>query len=145
MPAHTPELLATLARVMAPTIDCPCCPAAAQLVEAGHLDFPVDEEQRRITHYRISGLDFTAQPVWLDSAGNTAAIVSRWLTSIGSAYREALPQLLSAQEAADDAWSKDVAQRLAHVPKGDLLIRNVRLFVARLSAAPHQRAGAWRR
>lgn len=142
MPAHAPpELLATLARALlkAPNYRLPLLPSGeAQLVEAGHLDLPVDEVQRRITHYRISGLDFTAQPVWLDSAGNTAAIVSRWLTSIGSAYREALPQLLSAQEAADDAWSKDVAQRLTHVPKGDLLIRNVRLFDPRdLSVTPH--------
>ena len=100
----------------------------AQLVEAGHLDVQTSKGKRTITQYRISGLDFTAQPVWLDSDGNTAAIASRWMTSIGPTYRAALPQLLAAQEGADNAWSKDVARRLAHTAKGDLLIRNVRVI-----------------
>lgn len=142
VPANAPpELLATLARALlkTPSHRLPLLPnGEAQLVEAGDLDIQVGKEKRTITQYRISGLDFTAQPVWLDSEGNTAAIASRWMTSIGPTYREALPQLLVAQETADDAWSKDVAQRLAHVPNGDLLIRNVRLFDPRdLSVTPH--------
>src|SRR5262249_30239413 len=33
-----------------------------------------------------------------------------------------------AQQAADDVWSGRIAKALAHVPKGDLVIRNARLF-----------------
>ena len=136
-----PELLATLARALlkVPEHRLALLPSGeAQLVEAGHLDVQTSKGKRTITQYRISGLDFTAQPVWLDSDGNTAAIASRWMTSIGPTYRAALPQLLAAQEGADNAWSKDVARRLAHTAKGDLLIRNVRLFDPRdLSVTPN--------
>ncbi len=137
----SPELLATLARALlkAPDHRLALLPSGeAQLVEAGHLDVQTANDKKTITHYRISGLDFTAQPVWLDAEGNTAAIAARWMTSIGPTYRAALPQLLAAQEAADNAWSKDLAQRLAHTSKGDLLIRNVRLFDPRdLSVTPN--------
>ena len=136
-----PELIATLARALLKSANhrLALLPSGeAQLVEAGHLDVQTANGKKTITHYRISGLDFTAQPVWLDGDGNTAAIAARWMTSIGPAYHDALPQLLAAQEAADNAWSKDVAQRLAHAPKGDLLIRNVRLFDPRdLSVTPN--------
>ena len=142
VPANAPpELLATLARALLKAADhrLALLPSGeARLVEAGHLDVQTSKGKRTITQYRISGLDFTAQPVWLDSAGNTAAIASRWMTSIGPTYRAALPQLLAAQEGADNAWSKDVARRLAHTAKGDLLIRNVRLFDPRdLSVTPN--------
>jgi len=39
-----------------------------------------------------------------------------------------LAKLSGAQSAADGAWSEKLAKQLTHTPKGDLLIRNARLF-----------------
>ncbi|MEO7917355.1 MAG: hypothetical protein ABIR16_06895, partial [Dokdonella sp.] len=126
-----PELLATLVRALlqAPQHRLALLPSGeSTLTEAGRLDVQTSKGKVTISHYRINGLGFTAQSVWLDAAGNTVANASRWLTSIGATYRSALPKLLAAQEDADNTWSKDVALRLAHGANGDLLIRNVRLF-----------------
>ncbi|MFZ2237632.1 MAG: amidohydrolase family protein, partial [Dokdonella sp.] len=142
VPTNSPtELLATLARALlkAPQHRLALLPSGeATLAEAGHLDVQTPEGKVKISQYRISGLGFTAQSVWLNADGKTVANASRWLTSIGATYRDALPKLMEAQEEADNAWSKEVAQRLAHTAKGDLLIRNVRLFDPRdLSVTPN--------
>src|SRR5437868_6237586 len=52
-------------------------------------------------------------------------------------YQPAIPQLQDAQQAADEAWSARLAHDLTRVPKGDLVIRNARLFDPRnLSVTP---------
>src|SRR5207253_764546 len=90
-----------------------------------------------LTQYRITGLGFTPQAIWLDHDGNTAATVSSWFSVIQAPYQNAIPQLQEAQQAADDVWSGHLAHALAHVPKGDLVIRNARLFDPRdLSVTP---------
>jgi len=43
-------------------------------------------------------------------------------------FETAIPQLLDAQQKTDAAWSERIARALAHIPRGDLVIRNARLF-----------------
>src|SRR6266576_6999066 len=76
----------------------------------------------------MAGLGYMPQAIWLDHDGNTAASVSSWFSVIQSPYQNAIPQLQEAQQAADDVWSGRIAHALALVPKGDLVIRNARLF-----------------
>ena len=59
---------------------------------------------------------------------------SRWCPT---QYEAAIAQLQTAQQKTDDEWSERIAHELAHTPKGDLVIRNARLFDPRdLSVTP---------
>ena len=137
VPANPPpEFLGVLARALlkAPDHKLSLLPAGeASIEESGKLKVGKIE----LIQYRITGLGFTPQAIWLDHNGNTAANVSSWFSVIQTPYQNAISKLQEAQQAADDVWSKRIAQALAHVPKGDLVIRNARLFDPRdLSVTP---------
>src|SRR5215471_12662187 len=128
VPANPPpEFFGVLARALlkAPGHRLPLLPAGeASIEESGKLKVGKIE----LIQYRITGLGFTPQAIWLDHNGNTAASVSSWFSVVPAPYQDAIPQLQDAQQAADDVWSGRIAQALAHVPKGDLVISNARLF-----------------
>jgi len=137
VPANPPpEFFGVLARALlkASGHRLPLLPAGeASIEDSGKLKVGKTE----LIQYRITGLGFTPQAIWLDHDGNTAASVSSWFSVIKAGDQNAIPQLQEAQQAADDVWSERVAQALAHVPKGDLVIRNARLFDPRdLSVTP---------
>jgi len=127
-----PEFTAVLARALlkAPGHTLPLLPAGeARITQVG----PTGE----LTLYQISGLDFSPTPVWLDHDGNTGAVLSGWFSVIPTARAASLEKLTAAQAAADSAWSAKLAKQLTHIPTGDLLIRNARLFDPRdLSVTP---------
>jgi imidazolonepropionase-like amidohydrolase len=127
-----PEFTAVLARALlkAPGHTLPLLPAGeAHITQVG----PTGE----LTLYQISGLDFSPTPVWLDHDGNTGAVLSGWFSVIPTARAASLEKLNAAQAAADSAWSAKLAKQLTHIPTGDLLIRNARLFDPRdLSVTP---------
>ncbi len=100
----------------------------ASIEESGKLSVKGTTGKAELTQYRIIGLLFTPQTVWLDHNGDTAANVSSWFSVIPAPFEGAIPQLLEAQQAADNVWSEHLARQVAHVPKGDLVIRNTRLF-----------------
>jgi imidazolonepropionase-like amidohydrolase len=85
-------------------------------------------QKAELTQYRITGLGFTPDPIWLDHDGNTAAIVSGWFSMVPAAYLESVSKLLDVQGEADNAWSENLAKEQTQVPAGDLVIRNARLF-----------------
>ena len=128
VPANPPpEFLGVLARALlkAPGHRLPLLAAGeASIEESGKLKVGKTE----FIQYRVTGLGFTPQAIWLDHNGNTAASVSSWFSVVPAAYQSAIPQLQEAQQVADDAWSGRLAHELAHVPKNDLVIRNARLF-----------------
>jgi imidazolonepropionase-like amidohydrolase len=137
VPANPPpEFLGVLGRALikAPGHKLPLLPAGeASIEESGKLKIGKTE----LIQYRIIGLGFTPQAVWLDHNGNTAASVSSWFSVIQTPFKGSIPQLQEAQQAADDTWSGRIAHALAHGPKGDLVIRNARLFDPRdLSVTP---------
>src|SRR4029078_11834550 len=60
-----------------------------------------------------------------------------WFSTFQAPLERAIPQLQEAQQAADNVWSERLARQIAHIPKGDLLIHNARLFDPRdLSVTP---------
>lgn len=141
VPANAPpEMLGVLARALlkAPGQRLALLPLGEARIEAAG-EAAVEQDGRRVTlrQYRISGLGFTPQAIWLDANGGTAAIVSGWFSVLPQG-REAIAKVLQeAQDTADQAWSKRLAQELARQPKGDLLIRDARLFGPRdLSVTP---------
>jgi imidazolonepropionase-like amidohydrolase len=128
VPANPPpEFLGVLARALlkAPGHRLPLLPAGeASIEESGKLKVGKIE----LIQYRITGLGFTPQAIWLDHNGSTAANVSNWFSVVPTPYQNAIPKLQEAQQGADEVWSGRIAKALAHVPKGDLVIRNARLF-----------------
>ena len=122
-----PEFTGVLARALlkAPDHKLHLLPAGeAKIEESGKLKIG----EKELTQYRIVGLSFTPQTIWLDHNGDTAANVSSWFSVFQAPFERAIPQLQEAQQAADNVWSSRLALQIAHVPKTDLLIHNARLF-----------------
>jgi hypothetical protein len=130
-----PEFFGVLARALlkAPNHRLPLLPAGEATIEqtgkvrSGNVDF---------TEYRITGLGFSPQPIWLDPNG-TSASVSPWFSVVPVGSESSIPRLLEAQQKTDAAWCERIARALAHTSRGDLVIRNARLFDPRdLSVTP---------
>jgi hypothetical protein len=130
-----PEFFGVLARALlkAPNHRLPLLPAGEATIEkvgkvtAGNTGF---------TEYRITGLGFSPQPIWLNHRG-TAASVSSWFSVVPNGLESSIPRLRNAQQKTDAAWSERIARALAHTPGGDLVIRNARVFDPRdLSVTP---------
>src|SRR4030095_12001180 len=67
----------------------------------------------------------------------TSASASSWFSVVPDGAESLIPQLRDAQQKTDAAWSERIARALVHVPRGDLVIRNARLFDPRdLSVTP---------
>ena len=105
-------------------ISCCYCQPEATIEQSGKLTIA----EKELTQYRIIGLSFKPQTIWLENNGDTAANISSWFSVFQTPLEQAIPQLQEAQQNADNLWSKLLALQIAHVPKGDLLIRDARLF-----------------
>ena len=132
-----PEFLGVLTRALlkAPNHKLALLPAGeASIEEAGKAS--VASGKGDVTQYRITGLGFSPQSIWLDQDGNAASI-SSWFSVVPTQYEASVAQLQTAQQKTDDEWSERISHELAHTPKGDLVIRNARLFDPRdLSVTP---------
>jgi hypothetical protein len=121
-----PEFLGVLARALekAPNHKLPLLPAGEASIEpAGK----VTTARGELTEYRITGLGFSPQSIWLDNNG-VASSISGWFSVVPEGSESAIKELQQAQEKTDAAWSERMARSLARKPKGDLIIRNARLF-----------------
>src|SRR5436190_4374715 len=132
VPANPPpEFAGVLARALlkAPGHKLSLLPAGqGSIEESAKVSVDGASGKVELIQYRITGLGFTPQSIWLDHDGKTAASVSSWFSIIPAEYEPAIAQLQAAQQEADNVWSGRLAHQLAHVPKGDLVIRNARLF-----------------
>jgi imidazolonepropionase-like amidohydrolase len=132
-----PEFLGVLARALlkAPNHKLPLLPSGEATIEAAG-KVTLQSGKAELTEYRITGLGFSPQSLWLDRGG-TAASVSSWFSVVPDGSESAIPQLRTAQEKTDAAWSAGIARALSHKPTGDLVIRNAQLFDPRdLSVTP---------
>ena len=121
-----PEFFGVLARALwkAPNYKLPLLPAGEASIEtAGRLKTAKGE----LTEYRITGLGFSPQSIWL-AADGTAYSVSGWFSVVPEGTEASIKELQTAQEKTDAAWSEQIARKLAHKPAADLVIRNARLF-----------------
>ncbi len=121
-----PEFFGVLARALlkAPTHKLPLLPAGEATIEKLG---KVTAGNTAYTEYRITGLGFSPQPIWLDR-NRTSASVSSWFSVVPDGLESSIPRLQNAQQKTDAAWSERIARALAHTPRGDLVIRNARLF-----------------
>jgi imidazolonepropionase-like amidohydrolase len=130
-----PEFFGVLARALlkTPNHKLPLLPAGEATIEqAGK----VTSGNTQFTEYRITGLGFSPQPIWLDHHGASAS-VSPWFSVVPDGSESSIPHLIDVQQKTDTAWCERIAGALAHTPRGDLVIRNARLFDPRdLSVTP---------
>ncbi|HVF70156.1 MAG TPA: amidohydrolase family protein [Chthoniobacterales bacterium] len=121
-----PEFSGVLARALlkAPNRKLALLPAGEASIEAAG---KINTGKGELTEYRITGLGFSPQSIWLDEKGAVSSI-SSWFSVVPDGTEATIPQLLAAQEKTDAAWSKQMATTLARQPAGDLVIRNARLF-----------------
>lgn len=112
-------------------------PAGEASIEAsGSISIGEGAARAEFEQYRISGLGFSPQSIWFDRDGN-AITVSGWFDVVPEGREAAVAGLLAAQQQADNAWSKQLAHDLVHVPAKDLVIRGARVFDPRdLSVTP---------
>jgi imidazolonepropionase-like amidohydrolase len=140
VPANPPpEFWSVLARALlrAPNHTLPLLPAGEARLEKG-ASVKVAGGKRTLDEYMITGLGFTPSPIWLEKDGTSAASVSGWFSIVTEGLEGDIPALDDAQEKADNERSARLAKELAHQPKGDLVIRNARLFDPRdLSVTDH--------
>ena len=123
-----PEMFAALARALlkAPDHKLPLLPAGEVSIERGQkITLPAGNGE--LTEYRISGLGFLPQSIWLDHNG-TAVSVSPWFSVVPAGFEPSISRLLEAQQKTSAAWSERIARSLAHTPRGELVIRNARVF-----------------
>ncbi len=121
-----PEFVGVLARalVKSPNHRLPLLPAGEATIEkagkviAGNTGF---------TEYRITGLGFSPQTIWLNRNGASAS-VSSWFSVVPNGLESSIPRLIDAQQKTDAAWSERIARALAHTPPDEVVIRNARLF-----------------
>src|SRR5438876_8731533 len=121
-----PEFFGVLARALlkAPNHKLPLLPAGEATIEklgkvtSGNTEF---------MEYRITGLGFSPQTIWLNRNG-TSASVSSWLSVVPNGLESSIPRLIDAQQRTDAVWSQRIARAIAHTPGGDLVVRNARLF-----------------
>ncbi|HZS18431.1 MAG TPA: hypothetical protein VFA51_10930, partial [Candidatus Udaeobacter sp.] len=129
LPMNAPlEFSGVLARALlkSPNHRLPLLPAGEANIERGQ-NIRLPSGPGELTEYRISGLGFLPQSIWLDPNG-TAVSVSSWFSVVPDGFESAIPRLLEAQEKTSAAWSERLARALSNTPRGDLVIRNARLF-----------------
>src|ERR1043166_1389619 len=121
-----PEFLGVLARALlkAPNHKLPLLPAGEASIEAAD---KAKTGKGELTEYRITGLSFSPQAIWMDNAG-VASSISGWFSGVPDGSESAIKELQATQEKTDAAWSEQIARTLTHKPKADLVIRNARLF-----------------
>jgi Amidohydrolase family len=130
-----PEIFAVLARALlkAPNHKLPLLPAGQATIEQIG---KVTSGNNVFTEYRITGLGFSPQTIWLDHNGASAS-VSSWFSVVPDGSDSSIARLREEQQKTDAAWSKRIARALAHTPRGELVIRNAQLFDPRdLSVTP---------
>jgi imidazolonepropionase-like amidohydrolase len=128
LPANAPpEFTGVLARALlkAPGQRLKLLPAGEAWLERGET---MPAGAHRLTLYRIGGIQFTPVPVWLDERLETVAVIDDWFQVLGAGMKAMLPKLTARQDAADQRWHAELAQRLTHRPAGALVVRHARLF-----------------
>ena len=90
-----------------------------------------------LTQYRITGLGFSPQSIWLDHDGDTAAVCRAGSRSCQLHSKRRYRSCKKPNKRRTTFGQSVSRTQLAHVPKGDLVIRNARLFDPRdLSVTP---------
>jgi imidazolonepropionase-like amidohydrolase len=98
-----------------------------QIETLGSLVVKKGKETQKVFLYALSGGGFQSSYVWLDEKGRLFASCD-WPSLIREGWEDKFPEISKAQEARVAAREKSQAERLAHHPKGPLVLTGARLF-----------------
>jgi imidazolonepropionase-like amidohydrolase len=128
-----PDDLAVLVRALkrAPGSRLPLLPAGeASLETVGTRTVREGGRSASVTQYAITGLGFSPVRVWLDERGELFAVGGSWSMTVRAGWEAAAPALIAAQDSADVAWMRSLAERYARRPGRPVVFRHARLFDA---------------
>jgi imidazolonepropionase-like amidohydrolase len=111
----------------------------ARIVKLRELAAQAGDKAQPVTLYAVTGLDFSPLYLWLDAKREFFASGGIWQAVVREGWEATMPELIKAQQEADQARAREQAQRLAHRPRGKLVFRDAALFDAeRVRVVPHQ-------
>jgi imidazolonepropionase-like amidohydrolase len=127
-----PESGAILARALLKAKSSPTLPVlpggTARIRKLQSLAVEAKGKKQTATLYEIAGLAYTPNYLWLDDQQQFFAFVSGWFSVVRQGFEPSFPILRESQRQVEDARAAELARKLTSRPKGDLVIRNVRLF-----------------
>ena len=129
----TPEESAVLARALlrVPSRTLRVFPAGeARIDKVGDLTIAAGDSTKSVTHYAISGLNFTPTSLWLDGESHLFAAGGSWAMVIRQGWEGAQSSLLAAQDSFTTNRATSLAKSLVRRPRGPLAFRNATIFDA---------------
>jgi len=106
----------------------------ATLERVGDLQVSAGGRTRTVTQYRINGFGFEPVSFWLTPERRFFAVGGGWGGTIEAEWESVLPELVKAQDAADEQRYAEMARTLARRPGHPLVFRNVAVFDAQARA-----------
>ena len=88
----------------------------------------VGGKKKKVTLYEVTGLAFTASPIWLAEDGSLFATGSDWFAAIPEGAEGTWPALLEAQKARASKRGEEVAKKLQKKLAKPFRIEHARLF-----------------
>jgi imidazolonepropionase-like amidohydrolase len=102
----------------------------ATLERIGDLQVSAGGRTRTITGYRVAGFGFEPGTVWMTPGNRFFAVGGGFGGTIEAGWEAALPQIVKAQDAADDRRYAEMARTLSRRPGHPLVFRGVAVFDA---------------
>lgn len=107
---------------------------AASIERAFDRTVEVGGKPQKVTLYEVTGLSFTANPIWLAEDHSLFATGSDWAVTVREGAEAAWPALLEAQKARASQRGEEVAKRLQKKFARPLWIQHARLFDSETAA-----------
>lgn len=113
----------------------------ARVQRVADLDIEAAANQNKhVTLYSITGLDFSPTYIWMEDAGQGTnksgprffASVDRWAATIPEGWEPAVKPLLEAQENVKQARAAELAAKLSHHPTNQIFFTHANVFDAEL-------------
>ena len=111
----------------------------ARVVKVRELAAQAGDKSLPVALYAVTGLDFQPSYLWLDAKREYFASGGVWQMVVREGWEACAPQLIKAREEAAQERARELAQRLAHRPKGKLVFHDAAVFDAENArVVPHQ-------
>ena len=100
----------------------------ARVQRVTDLNVEANGKKKHVELYRLTGLDFQPQYLWLDDAHQYFAAGERWIMTIREGWEGTQEALLGAQARVAETRSADVAKKLAHHYPAGIVFLHANLF-----------------
>ena len=124
----TPEQQAHIARALlaSPNGQLDLLPSGiAKIRKLTDKTISLDEADRTVSLFELSGFGFTPQYVWLDENDELFALAGGWMGLVPQGAGSVLPELQAIQDQAEEDYHREVASRLTERLPGRWILRNV--------------------